>query len=410
MALVRLYTQLQTPRKAVDLLWTERGSFATDAESGVRVYSGLVQLLSRLGSPDSLALVYGEMPQVLPEADDSGNPVTPVLEAPMRQADVLATAGKEAEARAVLHSALDYYNRLIGDNAGKPIQVAAMVQRSSALTRLGRAQEAEAGLLEARGLPQAEVARGGILYSLGVLRQEALHRPQEAVAAFRELIRSYPEDDAAPQAALRIGLCLEAAGQPDSALASFDRVEELFGREPEVAAQARYLGAKTLARQGRNTEAARRLRSISADFPRTETGLRAPMDLAALYRQTDDRVSEQVALREATEEYERIVRELGADARQAEVIMSALDYLADSRLRLEEWQGAVEAMVRRADAFPGDARSPLALLQAAAIQETRLGDRAGSIATLQKLADRYPSHAMASRIQEKIATLKGAGT
>ena len=128
--------------------------------------------------------------------------------------------------------------------------------------------------------------------------------------------------------------------------------------------------------------------------------------MAAWYRKTGDKAAERATLNDAASEYERLVKSLRSDSKQAEVVMAALDHLSDARVEMEDWPGAVSALSTRADAFPADARSPLALVQAANIQNAKLGDRKGAVATLEKLLDRYPHHTLARGVRDTIAKLK----
>jgi tetratricopeptide (TPR) repeat protein len=287
--------------------------------------------------------------------------------------------------------------------------VAALVQEANVRMRQNRPQEAEQLLQKARALPQAAPYEAGIVSSLATVAQRGLKDPRKAVVLLRESLRLQPDETAAGQVLLRMGLAFVEAGMPDSAQAALAQAEAHAGADPNLAAQARFISAKVLMGAKQASEGLRRLRSVTADYPRTEAGLQAPLEIVAYYRETGDKAATAATLREAAGEYERLIQELGGTQGQEAVIMTALDRLANVRVGLEDWSGAADVLAQRADGFPGDVGSPLALVQAAAIRETRLQDRQGSIALLKKMVERYPQHPLTPQVKDKI-TQMGAGS
>lgn len=407
--LARLYGQTDAPDKAVRLLWDGRREVGGDLESTLLVYGDLIQRLTAASSTDSLCDLYKEV-MALPAATAAGAPVAPVLQAPLERAQALATSGRSAEASQALNEAVDFYDRVASEHRGSVAEVSALIQKASALARAGRMTEAETALRGARALPQAAPMEPSILFSLAMLHEQGLHDPSGAIAILRELIRLHPDDPTAAQAQLRVGIAFAGANQADSALSAFARTEQRYPRDEAVSSQARFMSGRVLLAQGKASEGLRSLRSVAADFPRTEVGLAAPLEVAAYYRKTGDKAAERATLSDAATEYERLARDLRGDGRQAQVVMAALDHLADARVAMEDWSKAVAALSTRADAFPADARSPLALVQAANILNAKLGDRKGAVEALEKLVDRYPHHTLARGVRDTIAKLKaGSG-
>lgn len=408
-ALARYHLSEGDRGAAIDVLWkTRRDLSARDTESAVRIYGDLIQILARGSSPDSLAEVFQDLAARFPAATPEGEPIALVLESPLRLADLRRGEGAAGPAaQAALESALTYYDRVANEWSGKPVEVAALVQRANVLLRMERLAEAEEILERARRLPQGQPFEANILFSLAVLREQGMKDTEGAVGLYRELVRLHPQDPSAAQAEFRIGMAYAGQNRSDSALAVLERVERTYGRNVELAAQARYQSARVLRTSGREGDAIRRFRSVTVDFPRTEAGLQAPFEVAEYYRNRKDSNSERATLREATAEYERIVQDLAGSSREnTPVVVLAMDQLATAWVRLEEWQRAVEVLTKRTEAFPGERRSPLALVQAAAILESRLGDHKGTIDMLQRLVERYPGSPMAQRAQEKITELQ----
>ncbi len=402
----RIYLRSGDRARAVAVLWNLREESQKDADSGLRVYGDLTAILAQGGASDSLIQAYREITSALPPATSDGNPIPLVVNAPVQMADALVSMGRRAEAEAALANSLAWYESTAAQHAGTALEVAVQVQKAEVLIRQGRNAEAESVLGRARALPAAAPFDAGILLSMAIVREQKLEDPAGAIGLLRDLIRLHPDDRSAPQAALRIGMALAEAGRPDSAMVAFSRAEKDYGRDPAVAAQARFQGARVLAAEGRGADAVRQLRSITADFPRTEVGLRAPLEVAAWYEKEGNTAAAQATLREAAAEYERLIQDLAGDRAQSNVVLAAMDYLSAVRLRLEDWPDAVQALLKRADTFPSDGRSALALAEAAAVLETHLGDKAGAARTLETLLQRYPRFPASDKAREKIALLK----
>lgn len=408
--LSRLYFRQGSRPRSIEVLWRERENLRRSPGALVGIYGDLVQLLARASTPDSLASLYREMAAQLPPGSPAGMPYPLVLESPARLGELYGATGRAAEAQSAYGEAVAYYDRVVAEHPGTPLEVAAHVQKANVLARLNRPQEAEQVLRTAQALPAAEPVAAGILFSQGVLREQMLRQPLTAVPIYREVIARWPEAESAVQAALRVGIAFAAAPQADSALAAFDRAEQLYPRNLALAAQSRYLGAKVLMESNRADAGIRRLRSVTTDFPRTDVGLMAPLEIAGYYERAGDIAAEQATLREAEATYAGHWENLKDDPQQADFVRAALDRLAETRTRLQNWSGAVQALLQRAEAFPGDELSPLALAQAATLADTRLGDRQASARILKALVERYPTHPMAPKAQQRLAELGSSGT
>lgn len=413
-SLARLHFRRGAQADAARVLWEERERVRSDLVASLGVYSDLIQILARGSSSDSLVALYREMMDALPPGTPDGQPVAAVLEAPSRLGEVLSAAGRPAEADGALNQALGWYDGIASRSPGTSLEVAAYVQKANVLARLQRPREADAVLTEARRLAAAGPVEAGIIFSQAVLREQILRDPLGAVPVYREIIARFPDSSPAAQARLRLGIAFATAGRPDSALAAFQEVETAHARQPAIAAQARWFGAKVLMESGRESEALRQLRALQGDFPRTEPALRAPLDIASHYEKAGDLRAEAATLEEADAQYERIIRELKDDPRQADVVAAAFDHLAEARARRSDWAGTVEALAQRADAFKTSDKSPMALLQAASIAATKLeGDPQApelALRLLRTLVERYPRHPLAGAAREKIAELGGSGS
>ncbi len=406
----RIFFQQGQRQEAIAVLSAERAGLRGDAAAAMELYRELSHLLATGESPDSLAALYREMMATFPAARSDGHPDPTMIEVPIRLGDLYVAAGRAAEAAAAQEEAIAWYDRVAAAHAGAPVQVAALVKKADVLARQRRAAESAAVLDEARALPQAAAVEEGILYSQGLLHEVTMGDPRGAIPYYRELLERHGDGPRAGQVILRLGVAYAAVGRADSSQAQFDRAEREHGRDLSIASEARALAARLSFETGDTGEAIRRLRALAVDYPRTSAGLRAPLDLAAIYARANNREAETATLREAAQNYERLASELARDPAQAQVVYTALELLADARFRLEEWSSVAEALVQRAGAFPNSPASPLALIQAAGIHEQRLSDTGGALRILKLLDERYPGHPLTREARTKAAQLEGLGS
>lgn len=408
LGLARLYRQERRLGRAVQTLTAARADAADNLELAVTLHAELLQLLGMAPRPDTTLMVLRGLAETVPPASSEGHPIPLVLEAPIREVDLLESMNRATESAERLSSALAYFEKVIQQYQGKEAEVAASVQKAKVEIRLGQYRDAEATLEHAGRLAGAEPYRATILFSQGTLQQQGLRDLPGAIASFRQVVDRFRDSDLAPQAGLNIGSIYVALANPDSALAAFALTETRFPKHPEVQAQARLGSARVYALRREWNEAVRRLRALEADYPRTTAGVLAPLEIAGYFERSGDVRAANQALRDAVKLYEQRVQELAGTQETRSLVMLVLDHQAEAAERLGDWAKLASALLSRAENFPLDPRAPLVFAHAAAVQEEKLNDRAAAIKTLERLIAKYPESPLAIRAQEKIASLKGS--
>ncbi|MCA9756396.1 MAG: tetratricopeptide repeat protein [Candidatus Eisenbacteria bacterium] len=409
LGLVRLLVGLkQDPESAIATLEAIRSDTPKDVAVTARIYAELLRLESQFGTPESVVELLDEVVDRLPPVDPNGDPFPLVLEAPTQKAEILMAVGRETDARAELQVAHVYYDDLIERGKGTTLEVAALLQKANAYVIGERYVEADETMTRARETKEGEMMVPTVLQTQANLRQQKIGDPLGAIRVLEKLQGEFPQDPRAPGAILQAGIAYRAAGMPDSALVLFQRVEALYPRKVSYVSQARFLSGKIYETSGRKDEAIRTYQSVTTDFPRTASGLLAPLELASLYEDEGNDAAAVAVLQRAAEDFQRMIRDLSSLPREAETVLQTMDYLVDVWARLGNWNEAVDTLIALADQFPGDRRSPLAYVRAATIQEEQLGDRAGAIRTLELLRQRYPDLPLSLRAAERIEELKGA--
>lgn len=393
---------------AITVLFDNRFTAPENLEATVRLHSELIRLLDSAGRADSLVLVLDDLAARVPPVDPTGHAIPLVLEAPLRAAEVREATSNIAESEKRLEEAATYYDRVITEHAASPAAVAARMAKANVFVKQQRFDSAVSILEQAMSEPAAASLMPGILYTQATVLSQGLHDHAGAIRRLRRLQREFPEDPRAPGAQVQIGIAFQAAGQPDSALAALADVERRYPARTETVSQALFLAASVLEQSGRIGAAQERYRDVATRYPRTTSGLLAPLQIAESYARAGDRTRAEATLLQAAAEYQRIARELGDDPGSRDVVLAALDHLADVWTRLGRWPDAVQALLTRGEGFPSDYRSPLAFIRAASIQEEQLKDRAAAIATLERVADRYPTLPLAKLATDKVARLRDA--
>ena len=162
------------------------------------------------------------------------------------------------------------------DHTGRS-DAAALCVRAETLRDLGRHEEALAAFEETmRRFPQDDVAPNARAETL-----RELGRHEEALAAFEETMRRFPQNVVAPTARAET---LRELGRPEEALAAFEETMRRFPRN-EVAPTA---GAETLRELGRPEEALAAFEETMRRFPRSEVAPNACADLLGSLGRLDE--------------------------------------------------------------------------------------------------------------------------
>jgi TolA-binding protein len=281
-----------------------------------------------------------------------------------------------------------------------------MMQKANVFLRQGLLPEADQTLTRARASGAAGPFIPAILSRQATLRQKQMNDYAGAIELLEELCTDHPNDARAPGALLQIGINETGASRYAEAITAFQEVEARYATVPNMASQARFLSGTVFELQGNWDDAEQVFRSVTADFPRTSSGLLAPLQIAAHYERAGNDALYQSTLRSAAEEYNRIARDLAGHDRSAPIVLSALDHLADVYTRLGDWDQAVEILLTRAEEYPADRRSPFAYVQAAAIQEQQLGNLDGAVSILVRMTEKYPNLPLSLRAKEKIELMR----
>ncbi len=391
---------------AIDALHEVRRQAPWDVPVTARVYAELLKLNRDFGSPDAIVGLLDEVVEILPPVDPDGEPLPLVLEAPTQKAEILDAIGKGSEAKAELEVAHVFYDDIAKEHRGTTAEVAALLQKANAFILQGRPADADAVLTQARQAEAAESMIPSIMESQANMRLQVGKDPLGAAELFLELHRDYAGDARSGGALMQAAIALRAAGLIDSALATFDKVQDLYMHDINLVSQSQFLQAKVYETQGRTEEAVRRYRSVANQFPRTQSGLLAPKELANLYETDQNPAAARAELLRAAGEYRRIIDDAAGDPTQSGLHLSTLDHLVDVWVRLERWEDAVNTLIERAEQYPRDRRSPFAYLQAANIRGQELEDPAGAVAILERLRSRYPDLPISSQASQLIEQLK----
>ncbi|HZH03415.1 MAG TPA: tetratricopeptide repeat protein, partial [Myxococcaceae bacterium] len=190
------------------------------------------------------------------------SPWKPSLDARSRRARAFSDAGGGAACLKELDAAQSE-GLVRGDTA----QGRWFLQRAGCLYAMGRASEADEAVERARKQgPTLVAAEAGLLQARRTLRT---HDNDSARKQMADLVRAYPDEWPAREAAFLVGWLDLQLGKYEDALKSFDAYEKRYrgsGRRDDVL----WLGAWARIRLGRYAEAAEKLQDLEKSFPRSE--------------------------------------------------------------------------------------------------------------------------------------------
>lgn len=344
---------------------------------------------------------------------------------------LLAFAHQAADAQ-VYDVALDAYNEILDRYPDAPVAPEAwhslgdMHRRWAASTGerafddAGRRTEAphyEAAAEAYRTFLEEHPGRDAypsVLQKLGRLQQDVFLKLDDAEATLQEVVRRYPDSEAADEARYDLGRIALMRGNLGKARLAFSRLAEQV-RTGDLAERARYELALLHFYRGEFAAARERLRRINTN---TDTDVaNDAIELKVLLIQNQGPDSLNTPLRHYAEarllqrqrHYDEALALLDT-LRTAHAQHGLADEAHFLRATLLREQGriepAVETFVAIPERFPQSPLADRSLFEAARTQEQALDDTGAALDTYSRLLEAYPSSLLAAKARERIRALQ----
>jgi tetratricopeptide (TPR) repeat protein len=355
------------------------------------IFRNRLLLLQRRGDPEAYAEALEEMTRCLDLAALGRRIPVPLLQAFRKGALLFLVRGDEDRAALARRAARQQLQRLLEAGVGPPALIA--IHTELALLELDEgnpeaAREAYVAALEAaRGTPWEP----SLLFALANLSVGSLGRPEEGAGWAERLAREHPGSPLSPRALLVAATAQRVRGALDEASRLLALADSLAQRDRDLRAAIVYEMALVERDRGDWDRALSLLRQVQADAPRSRPGLQVPLEIAAHYLASGQENLARSVLQRALEATEAMLRETS----DLGVLQRVLEVRSRTLVLLEDWRGAVEALVELARRVPRSELAPLALAEAARLSQEKLQETERARQLWRDLVERYPGNPLA---------------
>ena len=253
-----------------------------------------------------------------------------------------------------------------------------------------------------------------VLQKLGRLQQDVFLRLGEAESTLQEVVRRYPESEAADEARYDLGRIALMRDNLNEARLAFSRLVDRL-RTGELAEKARYELALLHFYEGEFETALARVKTTNTNTSTDVANDAIELKVLLLQNKGPDSLSTplrnyaEARLLQRQRRYDRALATL--DTLLASVGQHPIaDDTRFLRAAVLRDRGRIETAVQSFTEIPAMfARSPLAdrsLFEAARLQEQYLNDAAGALDTYTRLLEQYPHSLLASKARERIRALE----
>lgn len=360
----------------------------------------------RIGDTAVASQIYVEIARGTPPVDpESGEPIHPALEAPLRVADDLRRAGRAETADSVLASADARFTAEAARQAGRPAAPALWAAAARA-----RASRAQAGWLDSalealrHGLAESRVptVRADLILTAGQFCIDG-NRPDSGLVYAAWATRGSP-------ATRRKGMLLEAriweTVSVDSAIVSYGRFMDAFPTADDAVMRARFRRAELLEQRGRWEEARAEFRGLANSSATHELALEAHERIVAHHLKAGETEMGRIEARRALENLDHLLTTVQDD----ETLMRIRQARARLLTAVGSWEQAYVALADLWTRYGREAVGVRAAFRAAEVAERELNDRERARRLYEELSTRSPSpidQEMARRQLERLRHARG---
>lgn len=392
---IRALAQMQEARwlaeagetdSAAEVLQTASLETAWNPSVAVEAFRHRLDLLQQTGDPYRYHEAVEEMLRGLDLTELGEQLPIPVIQSFRMVARLFNLEGDEDRAALQRQLARHELNRLLDKGIDGTFRI--LVHTELALLALDAgeadlaAEHYEAALAAGEGT-EWEVP---LEFALASLELGALEDPKGSVRRFTRLAENHPRSPLSARGLLTAGRTLITLGEFEEATDVLTRADSLAGRDVELHASIVFERALLEERRGRWDRALSLFRQVQADAPRTRVALSVPLQIGTHHLSRGDGEAAEAILKRAIVEYDELI---GGDSASEGALM-AQEMRARALVLLEDWDGAIQALLELARMAAGSDLAPLALAEAARLSDEKLEERERSREIWQSLLDLYP--------------------
>jgi TolA-binding protein len=219
------------------------------------------------------------------------------------------------------------------------------------------------------------------------------HDVQETVAALRRLAKKHHRWKRAPELVLQAAGLYARREEYSAAREEAAAVCTEFPDKLEWCAAAIFLKGETFEKEEKLADAVREYENLYDRYGMTDSGLAAPLRVAAAYRRHNRRNDAAAAYQRAVQQYLGLIRKNPYGKK----ILPIQEYLLQAYEGTGAWQEAAGSFESLAASYPGTRCAPAALYRAADIYVTRLAQGEKALTVWRKIIAVYPQNESAQK-------------
>ena len=402
LALAALLEHEEDLDAAVRLYASVRDSYAFSRELSVDASLALAAVEVKAGRWPEAVLAYDRMlerwpPAVGPDAVPDGR----ILRAPMNVAIVYRVEGDLESSAARFDDAREYYGRWAAEWPGTPTGELAMSLTAESLMHEERWVEAIAAYGEYDAAYGRRENRAALWLGMADVCETKLGRRDLARGFYERVEDVYGDELSGASAAVALAREDLDRGRHPAARERLEEVITRFPDEKEVTATAMQYLAASFEADGEWDRAVAEYYKLARDFPTTMYGMSALLHVADRYDTIGEAEAAASAYERAAAHYDRVILEF----RGTPAEVAARRYLADTWIKQEMWEEAVNLLLESAARRPESTTSPVMMIEAADIYAARLGDAARAGDVLEQVMREYPDETWADEAAKKLVAL-----
>ncbi|MFH1074034.1 MAG: tetratricopeptide repeat protein [Candidatus Firestonebacteria bacterium] len=225
---------------------------------------------------------------------------------------------------------------------------------------------------------------------------------ETAIAAFRNIIKKYPDSKKAGEAQLKLGQLYMAWEKFPEAVGEFEKIPQTYRYDIGLKAKAQLSIGKCYEQAGDWSRALAVYRKVFADYQNVSLSIDIPLHIAQYYQNHSQITAADDAFRQAIKDYQKIIKRYP----KSQISYICQDYIALCYVNLKDWYAAIKALEKLRADYPSSPKAAQALFSIGTIYDAKLDKRHEAIDSYQKFLKEYRNDNLAGTVKKILETLQ----
>ena len=219
---------------------------------------------------------------------------------------------------------------------------------------------------------------------------------EKAIAAFRKVVRKYPDSKNAREAQLKIGELYVAWENFPQAIKEFEKAIQKYPGNTILCSTAQFAIGACYEKQENWKEALVAYRKLFSDYKNTPLGIQVPLYIAQYYQRNEKNKEANKAFRQAIKDYKKIVK----DHPNSKIAYVVQDYIVVCYGSLKQWRKAINSLEKFFKDYPESPKAAQSLLTIAGIYRNQLKEPQKAIAIYRQFLKEYPDSKLTHTVRK----------